>query len=325
VIGNLDGVHRGHQAVLRDAAEDADKLGLELLVLTFHPHPAKVLRGTEPAILTTLPRKIELIQRAFPKAAVAVETFDRAWAAQSPEAFAENILASKYRARVVVVGKNFRFGKDRAGDFDALTRLGGALGFEARSHPMEGDALGSWSSSRVRDAIARGDVEDAARMLGRPHMLSGDVVQGDKRGRTIGFPTCNMGGVEQALPAFGVYAVLVDRVDRAPGVERMEGAPPGARPAAGRAKAFARGVANIGVRPTVKEGSARPSVEVHLFDVDEDLYGQELRVHLAARIREERRFSGLDELKAQIAKDAALAREKLEGAAPDPSAAGAWS
>jgi riboflavin kinase/FMN adenylyltransferase len=322
VIGNLDGVHRGHQAVLRGAAEDADKLGLDLLVLTFHPHPAKVLRGAEPAILTTLPRKIELIERAFPKAKVAVETFDRAWAAQSPEAFAENILASKYRARVVVVGKNFRFGKDRAGDLDALTRLGGALGFEARSHPMEGDALGSWSSSRVRDAIARGDVEDAARMLGRPHMLSGSVVEGDKRGRTIGFPTCNMGGVEQALPAFGVFAVLVDRVERASGAD---GAAPGARPAAARATAFARGVANIGVRPTVKEGGARPSVEVHLFDVDEDLYGQELRVHLAARIREERRFSGIDELKAQIAKDAALAREKLEGAAPDPSAGGAWS
>lgn len=278
------------------------------MALTFDPHPAKVLRGAGPPMLTTLPRKIELIQRVAPEASVAVETFDQAWAAQSPEEFAERILALKYRARVVVVGQNFRFGKDRAGDLAALGALGERLGFEARSHGMVGDEAGPWSSSRVREAVARGDVEEAARVLGRPHMLSGVVVKGDQRGRTIGFPTCNVGGVEQALPAFGVYAVLVDRVSES-----------------SHARAFARGVMNIGVRPTVKTGEARPSVEVHLFDVDADLYSAELRVHLIARVREEKRFSSLAELKDQIAKDAAYARSRLAEERPDPAAEGAWS
>jgi riboflavin kinase/FMN adenylyltransferase len=308
VIGNFDGVHRGHQAVLREAAADAKARGLELLILTFHPHPAKVLRRTEPPVLTVLPRKLELMERVVPGAGVAVETFDLAWAAQSPAEFAERILVQRFDARVVVVGKNFRFGKDRAGDFGDLTRLGEQLGFETRSHPMVGDERGPWSSSRVRDAIARGDVEDAARILGRPHMLSGVVEEGDKRGRTIGFPTCNLPSVPQALPANGVFAVLVDRVD--------EG---------GRAAALARGVANIGVRPTVKAGEARPLVEVFLFDFAGDLYGAELRVHLVARLREEKRFAGVAELKEQIARDARDARERLEGAEPDPAALGAWS
>lgn len=314
VIGNLDGVHRGHQAVLRDAAVDARALGLELMVQTFEPHPAKVLRGAGPPMLTTLPRKIELIKRVAPEASVAVETFDHAWAAQSPEEFAERILALKYRARVVEVGQNFRFGKDRAGDFAALVALGARLGFEARSHAIEGDEAGPWSSSRARDAIARGDIEEAARVLGRPPMLSGVVVKGDQRGRKIGFPTCNLGSVEQALPAFGVYAALVDKVSSI-----AEGG------AARGARAFARGVMNIGVRPTVKSGEAQPSVEVHLFDVDADLYSAELRVHLISRVREERRFSGLAELKEQIAKDAAYARSRLAEERPDPAAEGAWS
>jgi riboflavin kinase/FMN adenylyltransferase len=305
VIGNFDGVHRGHQAVLEDAAKDAKARGLDLLILTFHPHPAKVLRRTEPPVLTILPRKLELIERVVPGAGVAVETFDLAWAAQSPEAFAERILVGRFGARVVVVGKNFRFGKDRAGDFDDLTRLGERLGFETRSHPMVGDERGAWSSSRVREAIGRGDVEEAARMLGRPHMMSGVVEEGDKRGRTIGFPTCNLPRVPQALPANGVYAVLVDKVG--------EG---------GKASALARGVANIGVRPTVKEAEARPLVEAHLFDYAGDLYGSELRVHLVARLREEKRFGGLAELQDQIGKDARAARERLEGA--EPGALGAW-
>src|SRR6185436_756944 len=135
---------------------------------------------------------------------------------------------------------------------------------------------GAWSSTRIRDAIARGDLAEAAEVLGRPHMVSGVVVPGDRRGRTLGFPTCNLGDVEEALPPFGVYAVLVDRSD--------------ARPTA-----LARGVANIGVRPTVAAAGAGPTVEVHLLDHAEDLYGATLRVHLIARVRPEQKFSGLAE------------------------------
>lgn len=307
VIGNLDGVHRGHQAVLRDAAKDAKQRGLDLLVLTFHPHPAKVLRQTEPPVLTTMSRKLELIARVVPEATIAVETFDLTWASQSPEDFATNMLVTRYNAKLVVVGHNFRFGKNRSGDLPTLTKIGEVLGFETRSHPLVGDEQGTWSSSRIRVSVARGDMEEAARMLGRPHMLSGTVVEGDKRGRTIGFPTCNVAGVEQTLPAWGVYAVLVDRVGEN-----------------GRATALAKAVANIGVRPTVKASGAVPVMEVHLFDFDGDLYGATLRVHLIKRLREERRFPGIDELKAQIATDASGARERLASEVPDPEAGGGW-
>jgi riboflavin kinase / FMN adenylyltransferase len=163
-------------------------------------------------------------------------------------------------------------------------------------------------AARVREAIARGDLDDATHLLGQPHRISGVVVVGDRRGRTLGFPTCNLSGVEEALPPFGVYAVLVDR----------ESGPSGAE--AGPWAAPEKGVANIGVRPTVKEGEARLSIEVHLLDRNEDLYGARLRVHLVARLRPELKFASLDALKAQIAQDAAAARERLEGLSLDRAA-----
>jgi len=316
IIGNFDGVHRGHQALLADAVAEAGRRGLQPLALTFHPHPALVLGRTPPPTLTTLPRKLELLARAQPAVRVVVATFDRAFSEQGPEEFVRAVLVDRLGARVVVVGDNFRFGHRRAGDFAALARLGEVHGFETRAHPLVGDAEGAWSSTRVREAIARGDLEDAARMLSRPHMLSGVVVQGDRRGRTIGFPTCNLAEVAEALPAFGVYATLVDRVVEEGG--GLEGAAP-------RAVALARGVMNLGVRPTVKDpATARPSAEVHLLDHDEDLYGARLRVHLIARLRPERRFAGLDELRAQIGRDAGDARALLGPLGEDPEARGAW-
>lgn len=155
-------------------------------------------------------------------------------------------------------------------------------------------------NARVREAVVRGDLDDATRLLGRPYCISGVVVEGDRRGRTLGFPTCNLSGVEEALPPFGVYAVLVDR-ESGPSPAEAE---PWAAPA--------KGVANIGVRPTVKEGEPRLSIEVHILDRSEDLYGARLRVHLVARLRSELEFPSLDALKAQIARDTAAARERLE-------------
>jgi riboflavin kinase / FMN adenylyltransferase len=305
-IGNFDGVHRGHQAVLADASRDAEARGLIASALTFSPHPAEALGRAAPPKLTTLARKIELFQRVAPAVEPVVERFDRAFSEQTPAEFAERILAQRLHARVVVVGHNFRFGRGRAGDFATLSQLGESLGFETRSQTLLGDAKGPWSSTRVREALARGALDEANAMLGRPHMVSGTVVQGDQRGRTIGFPTCNLAGVEEALPAFGVYAVLVDREE------------------GGRGRALARGVANIGVRPTVKDGEPKPSVEVHLFDLDADLYGARLRVHLVDRLRPEQKFAGIDALKAQIARDAEEARARLAALAPDPAAEGAW-
>jgi riboflavin kinase/FMN adenylyltransferase len=304
-IGNFDGVHRGHQAVLADAASEAHARALEAVVLTFDPHPLQVLTGSAPPLLCTLERKIELIRRVSPALRVVAQRFEPRLAAQSPAEFASSVLGEQLRARVVLVGQNFRFGRDRAGDFDELVRLGSALGFEARVHELRGDAQGAWSSSRVREALARADLITVNEVLGRPHMLSGRVIEGDRRGRTIGFPTCNLGDVAEALPAHGVYAVVVDRVEE-------------------RAVALARGVANVGVRPTVDPTARRTSVEVHLFDIDQDLYGAQLRVHFIQHLRPEQTFAGLAPLRAQIARDAEQARAALALIESDASAGGAW-
>lgn len=312
-IGNFDGVHRGHRAVLAEAAELARERGLEPIVLTFDPHPAEVLGRKAPALLTPLERKIHLCKRVMPDGRVMVVPFDRAFAAQSPREFAEHVLVP-LGARVVMVGKNFRFGANRAGDFDELARLGKEFGFETRSHALVGDDAGTWSSSRVRSEIAQGHLEEARRILGRWHALTGTVVHGDKRGRTIGFPTANVLDAREALPPFGVMAVVVDKLD-----------PSGERGGENNTVMLGRGVANLGLRPTVDASATVPRLEVHLFDFEGNLYGLHLRVHLVQHLRPEKRFSGLDMLRAQIIEDAARARAVLSDVRPDPNAQGAWA
>lgn len=300
VIGNFDGVHRGHQQVIAQAAERARHRGLRPRVLTFYPHPAEVLGRRAPARLTSLDRKRELIERVDPAVELVVMTFDHDFAAQSPRAFAERIAHPPVLARSVVVGENFRFGKSREGDFARLCELGRELGFDAEVESLVGDEAGAWSSTRVRTALAAGDLDEATRILGRPHMVGGVVVRGAELGRTIGFPTANLGEIEEAMVANGVYAVLVDRVDD-------DGIP----------HALAPGAANVGTRPTVDGEGVR--LEVHLFDLDEDLYGRRLRCHFVKRLRAEQRFAGVDALKAQIARDVEQARGALRGRSPDPT------
>jgi riboflavin kinase/FMN adenylyltransferase len=284
VIGNLDGVHRGHQSVLKQARAIADERGLTTVALTFDPHPNEVLRGSAPPRLATLARRIELLRR-HGMDDIVVAPFTEDFAAWSPERFAKELLAERLSARAVVVGDDFRFGAQRAGDLTLLRGLGGTLGFDVTAAEVAGDARGKFSSTRVRDAIALGNLEEATHLLGRRHSLSGVVESGDRRGRTIGFPTANLGGVVEVQPPLGVYAVFADD-----------------RPA----------VMNLGTRPTVDGTKLR--VEVHVFDFDGDLYGQEMRVHLVRRIRDEKKFGGLDELKAQIARDAEAARAMLRDA-----------
>lgn len=302
-IGNFDGVHRGHQAVLRQAVELARAESLSPLVLTFDPHPSQVLgRGALPA-LTSLDRKLELLIRQSPDLCVVVEAFTLPLAQMTPDEFAQQLLVSGLGAKRVIVGENFRFGRGRSGDFTELSRLGGMLGFGATAAQLERDPEGPISSTRVRGALERGELEAVEALLGRPHALNGLVIPGQGRGRSIGVPTANLSDFSEALPPHGVYAVLVDRKTDA------------------GFSALAGGVANFGVRPTLGAG---PSFEAHLFDVDEDLYGQELRVHLLSRLREERKFSGIDELRAQIARDIEAARALTAPRKPDPSALGAW-
>jgi riboflavin kinase/FMN adenylyltransferase len=309
-IGNFDGVHRGHVDVLSRAGREAEAAGIAPLALTFDPPPAVVLGKKTPAALTPLERKIELIEAAVPGMRVVVKTFDHALAESSPERFASEILVGELGAVKVVVGENFRFGKGRSGDLVALATLGEKLGFSARVMEIVGDEKGPWSSTRVRRAIAEGDWDDVQVVLGRPHALSGIVVRGAELGRTIGFPTANLGEVSEVLPPNGVYAVLVDRLDRA-----------------GGPRALARGVANIGLRPTVGGGHA---TEVHLLDfepadeADRDLYGARLRAHLVAFLRPERKFDGLEALKRQIAEDAGIARKMLAPKKPVPGPFGGW-
>ncbi|MCA9621974.1 MAG: bifunctional riboflavin kinase/FAD synthetase [Myxococcales bacterium] len=303
VIGNFDGVHRGHQAVLRSVAELAAARDLSPKLFTFEPHPAVTLGRPAPALLTTLERKRELCARFCPGIELVVRRFDRAFAEQSPATFVERVLVAELHAKAVLVGDNFRFGRDRAGTIDDLQRFGREHGFTASAEPMVSDDSGAWSSTRIRAAIAEGDLAAARDMLGRPHMLSGPVVAGQRRGRTIGFPTCNLASPPEALPPNGVYAVLVDRVE------------------GGTPHALAKGVANLGLRPTVDDGAIEPVLEVHLFDVDADLYGAMLRVHLIEGLRPEQRFSSFDALRAQIQADAERARAILDSVAhPD----GAW-
>jgi len=303
VIGNFDGVHLGHRAVIEAALSEARDAGLRPLALTFEPHPSEVLGGGVRPVLTVLDRKIDLIERLGPELKVVVEPFTLELSRFTPAQFAQEFLIELLSAKVVIVGDNFRFGHRRSGDLPALVSLGRELGFAAHASSLVGDASGPYSSTRARAALAAGDLGAVGAVLGRPHSLSGTVVQGAQRGRTIGVPTANLGGVTEALPPYGVYAVLVDCVRE------------------GGSTAIAIGVANIGLRPTVAAGF---SVEVHLLDFSQDLYGESLRVHLVSRLRDEQKFAGLPELQAQIARDIEHARQALAFAVPDPLAAGAW-
>lgn len=306
VIGNFDGVHRGHAAVLAQMSALASARKLSPSVLTFDPHPALVLGKGAPQTLTTLERKIELFGQ-HGVARVFVARFSRAFAETSPEAFARFVF-NDLGAKVVVVGSDFRFGKGRAGDFGTLMSSAKMHGVEAFAAVLEVDHEGPISSTRVRRALASGNVGHAQELLGRAHSFSGEVIHGAKKGRTIGFPTVNLDGIEEACPTNGVYAVSVDQLDPAPHDDTRSdthGASRQGRPA----RALAHGVMNIGTRPTVDgEGTTR-HVEVFLFDFEGDLYGATLRVHVRARVRDEKRFPSFDELKAQIAADADRARE----------------
>jgi riboflavin kinase/FMN adenylyltransferase len=294
VIGNFDGVHRGHQAVLDQAVAIA-RVGQPLAVraLTFDPHPAQVVGVGAQPLLTSLEDRVELLGKAGVDRVYA-RRFDTAFASWSPQRFAEDLVAGLLRAKVVVVGENFRFGAKRTGDLALLRAIGRDLGFTVHVPDVASDGRGPFSSTRARDAVIAGDLGEARRVLGRPHAVTGVVVHGDARGRTIGFPTANLEEVAQLLPPNGVYAATVDRRGDRDGSYHW----------------LARGLANLGVRPTV--GGDRRVLEVHLLDLSSDLYGARLRLHFVAKLREEKRFDSLDDLKSHIAQDVVQGRLLLE-------------
>lgn len=285
-IGNFDGVHKGHQAVIQAAAAAARARGVGLGVLTFEPHPRSVFQPDGPPFRLGDWRGKARALEALGVDFMANGRFTQELAALSAEDFVATVLVEALGASHVAVGEDFRFGKGRAGDTPFLIEAGVANGFGVTSVPaMAGPDGVVFSSSRIRAALADGDVARAQELLGRPWEIEGVVAHGDKRGRTIGFPTMNIFLGDLVRPALGVYTVRA----------LFEGE-----------TAWIGGVANLGRRPTV--GGADERLEVHLFDFDRDVYEKRVRVRLLRFIRPERKFESFDALKAQIAADAEAAR-----------------
>lgn len=289
-IGVFDGVHRGHRTVIEQLVELATDRGLAPAALTFDPHPIAVLAPDRaPKLLSTIGQRIRALTNAGADI-VGVLPFP-VIREMAPEQFAGDVLGRHLNARVVAVGADFRFGRDRAGDLETLRSIGSEVGYEVLAVDLvSGDGHGPISSTRIRALLTSGDVEGAANLLGHPYEVSGIVVEGDRRGRTIGFPTANLAVDEHiATPADGVYsawAVCHGRI----------------RPA----------VVNIGVRPTF-DGTRR-TIEAHLLEYDGDLYGKQVDIRFISRIRGERRFDSVDDLVAQIGLDVEDARAALRTA-----------
>ncbi len=288
-LGNFDGVHLGHAAVLR--AAQAARPDLPRAVLSFEPHPREVFRPDDPPFRLTLSAARAAALARLGVSIVYELPFDAAFSLMEAEAFIANVIADGLGARHLACGPDYAFGHRRGGNVALLSARAEALGIGLSVVPPVSDADGAISSSRIRRALQDGYPERAAQALGRPWAIRGEVAHGDKRGRTIGFPTANIALGRHLEPARGVYAITATLPD-------------------GR---LIKGVANIGRRPTVNSGP-ESRLEAHLFDFAEDLYGQVLEIALHGFLRGERKFAGLDELKAQIATDASTARAILDRA-----------
>ena len=287
-IGNFDGVHRGHQAMLARLKARAQALGLSACVLTFEPHPLELFAPqTAPTRLTSLREKLELLA-AQGIERVHVSRFNRAYASRSPQEFIEHVLLDGLDMRWLLIGDDFRFGARRAGDFALLQEAAGRYSFGLEAMPTVAQEGTRVSSSAVRAALAAGRLKEAEALLGRPYSISGRVVHGEKLGRQIGFPTANVQLRHNRPPLSGIFAV---RTLDGRGHTRY-------------------GAASLGMRPTV-DSSGRAKLEVHLFDFDGELYGEHLRVEFLHKIRDEEKFAGLDALKARIAQDCEIARSLL--------------
>jgi riboflavin kinase / FMN adenylyltransferase len=290
-LGNFDGVHLGHRIVLRRAIEEGRRRGVPVVVATFDPHPRAVLwPGSEPKLLTSLEVRREVLLRLGADEVRAIR-FDEELSRKGPEEFVRDVLVGELGAAAVVVGENFRFGHRASGDVGDLERILRGFGAEVYAVPLRANGDEGINSTRIRALVAAGDVRGAGRLLGRPYVVRGEVVEGDRRGRSIGFPTANVApDPAVAVPARGVYAGRVS----------FDGQEHGA-------------CINVGVAPTFGRDESR--IEAHLLDFEGDLYGRVVDVSFVERIRDEKRFSGVEELRRQIAADVREARRMLgEGA-----------
>ena len=288
-IGNFDGVHLGHQAILRRLRDAATELGCPACVMTFEPHPREFFAPDQaPTRLTSLREKLELLEReGVDRVYICRFNFD--FARVTAQDFIQCILKESLDVRWLLVGDDFRFGARRAGDSAMLRTAGRALSFEVAEMPSVDVSGLRVSSTAVREFLARGQLVDAARLLGRSYSISGRVVRGDQIGRKLGFPTANVQMKHNRPPLFGIF------------IAQMHGLPEGTL----------AGAASLGVRPTVT-GAGRPVLEIHLFDLDREIYGTHVQIEFLERLREERKYADLKALTSQIALDVEQARGWFE-------------
>ncbi len=287
-IGVFDGVHRGHQQLIRQVVDDARAVAGQSVVMTFDPHPARVLQPDKaPPLLTSTPHKRQLIEQ-LGAAVCLLLTFDRAFAQTSPEEFIALVAKHTPRLHEICVGTRFRFGHHRAGDVRLIEKLAGQYGYVAReiaAVTLDHEII---SSTAVRQCVQRGDLDRAAAMLGRPFSVLGTVEPGDQRGKGLGYPTANLNPHNEVLPPDGVYAVRTQLGGESLG-----------------------GVANLGSRPTFAGGQGTRVLEAHLFDFHRDIYGQDLEVTFLKKLRAEMKFPSAAALQEQIAEDVAAARQLI--------------
>ncbi|MCJ7772406.1 MAG: bifunctional riboflavin kinase/FAD synthetase [Desulfobacterales bacterium] len=291
-IGNFDGVHIGHQSLLHEVVEKAAEINGTAIAITFEPHPMRVLKKkNHPPLITLYEQKIELIEKSKINVLICIP-FNKTFAALSAREFIEDILVKKIGMKAIIIGKDYTFGKNREGDIALLKRFAVEMGFKV--------ILNDWiiaphnkfsriSSTAIRNLVIEGKVDDAQKMLGRYYQVRGKVIQGrDRGGKLLGFPTANITLNDELVPKAGVYAVTVECL-----------------------KSQYQGVANIGYSPTFDDHLF--SVEVHLLYFKKDIYGENIRVNFIQRIRDELKFSNINELSEQIKKDIDLAKEILSG------------
>lgn len=278
-LGVFDGLHLGHQRIMERVVTRAGAVGALPTAITFDPHPRSVLYPENaPPLLQTLDQRLANMEVLGIEQAIVIR-FDKEFAAQDAEIFLRDTIYERLQAQEVYLGKGFAFGKNRGGNIELLRKMSEELGFfadEVEEITLRGQRI---SSSKIRELLKNGAVNLARRMLGRPYGVEGQIVHGDQRGRTIGFPTANLKPKNRVIPRFGVYATAT----------LIEGE-------------WRRSITNVGVRPTF-EGDKEPSIETYIFDFDGDLYGDVLRVRFLHRIRDERKFNGIEELKTQIGLD----------------------
>lgn len=290
-IGTFDGVHLGHRRIIQQLKETALETGGETVIITFDPHPRKVVSSVpgEIRLLTTLSEKIQLLEAAGVDHLVIVP-FDHRFAGLSAEAYVRDFLFAHFHPHAVIIGYDHRFGHNREGDYALMEGFGKELGFMVKEIPEQVVNEAGISSTRIRQAIGAGDIPIANALLGYPYFFSGQVVAGNRLGRTIGYPTANLyvGSEEKLIPGNGVYAVTAQLDNE---------------------ETLLKGMMNIGFRPTVD--GKKKVIEVNLFDFDRDIYDRSLRVNLHAYLRGETRFEGLPALTAQLGRDREAAQQIL--------------